>query len=125
MGQPNCIPALLRLSRGSPEAREATVFWTGAITSLLLIGWAAGGLLFGWLGDRLGRKRALFVTIVVYAVGTALLAESVPENRRVEGRTRLARNRRTTRALRCSSPPGWQVSSCTRPLRSASSSPAC
>jgi len=112
---PNCIPVLLHLARGSGEAREAVVFWTGALTSLLLIGWAVGGLLFGWLADRLGRKRALFVTILVYAIGTALcalaaniwqlvcfrliaslgiggewaigatlIAESVPESRRVE-----------------------------------------
>src|SRR6185437_10625254 len=103
---PNCIPVLLHLARGSSEAREAVVFWTGALTSLLLIGWVA---------DRLGRKRALFVTILMYALGTALcalavniwqlvcfrliaslgiggewaigatlIAESVPESRRVE-----------------------------------------
>jgi MFS family permease len=145
---PNCIPVLLHLARGSSEAREAVVFWTGALTSLLLIGWAVGGLLFGWLADRLGRKRALFVTILAYALGTALcalsaniwqlvcfrltaslgiggewaigatlIAESVPESRRVEGRSLFARNRRTTRALRWSSPPGWPASSCTPPRR--------
>ncbi len=112
---PNCIPALLGLPHGSAEARAATVFWTGAMTSILLIGWAIGGVLFGWVADRVGRKRALFTTIALYAVGTALcaistsmwqlvlfrsvaslgiggewgigaalIAESVPERRRVE-----------------------------------------
>ena len=71
---PNCVPVLLHLPLGSPQAREATVFWTGTITSLLLVGWAAGGVLFGWVGDRIGRKRALFATILIYAVGTALCA---------------------------------------------------
>lgn len=71
---PNCVPVLLHLPLGSPEAREATVFWTGAITSLLLVGWALGGVLFGWIGDTIGRKRALFATIAIYAVGTALCA---------------------------------------------------
>jgi MFS family permease len=71
---PNCVPVLLRLPLGSPAAREATVFWTGAITSILLIGWAAGGVLFGWVADRIGRKRALFATITMYAAGTALCA---------------------------------------------------
>jgi MFS family permease len=71
---PNCVPVLLRLPLGSAEAREATVFWTGAITSLLLVGWALGGVLFGWIGDAIGRKRALFATIAIYAVGTALCA---------------------------------------------------
>jgi MFS family permease len=112
---PNCVPVLLHIPLGSPEARQATVFWTGAITSILLVGWAAGGVLFGWVADRIGRKRALFITITIYAVGTALcafatsiwaliifraiaslgiggewgigaalVAEAVPENRRVE-----------------------------------------
>jgi len=71
---PNCVPVLLHLPLGSAAAREATVFWTGSITSILLVSWAAGGVLFGWLGDRIGRKRALFVTIAIYAVGTALCA---------------------------------------------------
>ncbi len=73
---PNCVPVLLRLPLGSAEAREATVFWTGTITSVLLVGWAAGGVLFGWVADRIGRKRALFATIAIYAVGTALCALS-------------------------------------------------
>jgi MFS family permease len=71
---PNCVPVLLHLPLGSAAAREATVFWTGAITSILLVSWAAGGVLFGWVGDRIGRQRALFVTIAIYAVGTALCA---------------------------------------------------
>ena len=71
---PNCVPVLLHLPLGTPEAREATVFWTGAITSLLLVGWALGGVLFGWIGDAIGRRRALFATIAIYAVGTALCA---------------------------------------------------
>ena len=112
---PDCIPQLLGLTPGSAAARAAVLYWTGAITSILLIGWAAGGVLFGWLADRIGRKRTLFVTIALYAVGTAactlvgniwellvcralaslgiggewgigatLVAEAVPENRRVE-----------------------------------------
>lgn len=71
---PDCIPALLKLEPGSPAARQATVFWTGAVTSILLIGWALGGVLFGWIADRIGRKRALFATISLYAAGTALCA---------------------------------------------------
>ncbi len=112
---PSCIPALLGLPRGSAAANSAVGFWIGAITSVLLIAWAAGGLAFGWLADRIGRRRALFGTIVLYACGTglcafvtslpqlilcrtlaalgiggewgigaALIAETVPEGRRVE-----------------------------------------
>jgi MFS family permease len=71
---PNAVPTLLHIPLGTPEARQATVFWTGVLTSILLIGWAAGGLAFGWFADRYGRKRALFVTIALYACGTALCA---------------------------------------------------
>src|SRR5678815_2659551 len=44
---PNCIPALLGVPLGSAEARALTPYWNGILTSILLIGWAAGGVLFG------------------------------------------------------------------------------
>ncbi len=44
--------------------------WTGIITACFLVGAALGGLLFGWLGDRLGRVRAMAASIVVYSVFT-------------------------------------------------------
>ena len=71
---PNCIPTLLHLAVGSPEAKAATLFWTGLLTSLLLLGWATGGILFGFLCDRMGRLRTLMLTMVLYAVGTAACA---------------------------------------------------
>jgi MFS family permease len=71
---PNCVPVLLGLPLGTPAAHSATVFWTGLITSILLVGWAAGGVLFGWVADRIGRKPALFATVALYAAGTALCA---------------------------------------------------
>lgn len=70
----NCVPTLLGLPIGSPEAKSATLFWTGVLTSLLLLGWATGGILFGWLCDRIGRLRTLMVTMLVYAFGTAACA---------------------------------------------------
>lgn len=71
---PNAIPTLLGLTIGSPEARSATLYWTGLITALFLIGWAVGGVLFGPISDRYGRKRVLLITMVLYAVGTGLCA---------------------------------------------------
>jgi MFS family permease len=71
---PNAVPTLLGLPLGSPETRSATVFWTGLLNALLLVGWAVGGVIFGWFADRRGRQRALLVTILVYALGTALCA---------------------------------------------------
>jgi MFS family permease len=71
---PNCVPTLLGLPIGSPEARQATLYWTGVMTSVLLLGWAAGGVLFGWVCDRIGRTRTLLLTMTLYAVGTAACA---------------------------------------------------
>ncbi len=71
---PNCVPTLLGLPIGSPAAKSATLLWTGILTALLLLGWAAGGIIFGQVADRLGRTRTLMVTMLMYAVGTAACA---------------------------------------------------
>ena len=71
---PNCIPTLLGLTIGSPAAKKATLFWGGTLTSLLLVGWAVGGILFGMIADRIGRTRTLLVTMLLYAFGTAACA---------------------------------------------------
>jgi MFS family permease len=71
---PNCVPALLGLEIGTPAAKQATLYWTGLLTSLLLLGWAAGGVLFGTVCDRIGRTRTLLLTMLMYALGTAACA---------------------------------------------------
>lgn len=71
---PNCVPTLLGLEIGSPEARKATLMWTGILTSVLLLGWAVGGVVFGLVCDRIGRKRTLLLTMAMYAIGTAACA---------------------------------------------------
>jgi len=112
---PNAVPTLLGLTIGSPEAQRATLYWTGLLTSILLVGWAIGGVLFGVVCDRIGRTRTLVITMLMYAFGTAacafapsmgwliacraiaslgiggewaagatMVAETVPEHRRVE-----------------------------------------
>lgn len=71
---PNAVPTLLGLEIGSPEAKQATLYWTGVLTSILLLGWAAGGVMFGWVCDRIGRTRTLLLTMLLYAFGTAACA---------------------------------------------------
>src|SRR5215510_14014164 len=71
---PNCVPTLLGLKIGSPEALAATLKYGGYITALLLVGWALGGIIFGRICDRVGRTRTLLLTMAMYAVGTALCA---------------------------------------------------
>jgi MFS family permease len=71
---PNAVPTLLGLPLGSAEARSATLFWTGLLTALFLLGWAAGGVIFGPISDRFGRRRTLMLTMLMYAVGTGASA---------------------------------------------------
>ena len=71
---PNCVPTLLGLPIGSPAAGAATFKWTGILTSILLIGWGAGGIIFGHVADRIGRTRTLMLTMLLYALGTAACA---------------------------------------------------
>ena len=71
---PNCVPTLLGLTIGSLEAKAATLRWTGLLTSVLLVGWAIGGIVFGRLTDRIGRTRTLMLTMSSSAVGTAACA---------------------------------------------------
>jgi MFS family permease len=70
----NCIPTLLHLPLGSEAAALATKQWVAGMASVLLVGWAVGGVFFGWLADKIGRSRTLLITIVLYSVGTALCA---------------------------------------------------
>ncbi|HEX2861841.1 MAG TPA: MFS transporter [Lacunisphaera sp.] len=46
--------------------------WMGWITAVFLLGAAAGGLVFGWLGDKIGRVRAMSASILVYSAFTGL-----------------------------------------------------
>ncbi len=71
---PNAIPTLLDIPIGGEAAKQALPYWTGILNSLLLLGWAAGGVIFGPICDRFGRKRVLMLTMLLYAVGTASCA---------------------------------------------------
>ena len=44
---------------------------SGAMMSATLISAAAGGLFFGWFADRLGRTRALNLSLLIYSISTA------------------------------------------------------
>jgi MFS family permease len=46
--------------------------WQGVITAFFLIGAATGGVLFGWLGDRIGRVRSMMLSVLTYALVSAL-----------------------------------------------------
>ena len=71
---PNCIPTLLGIPLGTDAAKAATLKWNGILNSLLLIGWAIGGIAFGKIADRLGRTKTLLLTMLLYSLGTAACA---------------------------------------------------
>jgi MFS family permease len=48
----------------------------GIITTVTLAGSVVGGVLFGWLGDRIGRKNSLLWTLGLFSVGAILSAFS-------------------------------------------------
>ncbi len=48
----------------------------GLASSFYLAGAVVGALLFGWLTDRLGRKKLFFITLALYLVATAATAFS-------------------------------------------------
>ncbi|MGA8932412.1 MAG: MFS transporter, partial [Pseudolabrys sp.] len=48
----------------------------GVASSAYLAGAVLGALFFGWLTDRLGRKKLFFITLSVYLVATAATAAS-------------------------------------------------
>jgi MFS family permease len=51
---------------------DAISFWFALATASFLVGAATGGVLFGWLGDRLGRVRAMSLSILTYALCSGL-----------------------------------------------------
>src|SRR6185369_13358486 len=53
-------------------AEEQIARWFGVIMAGFLIGAASGGVLFGWLGDRIGRVRAMTLSVLTYALFTGL-----------------------------------------------------
>src|SRR5436190_8172256 len=64
-------PALQEMQAAAGVLDEQFVqMWMGKITALFLLGAAAGGLAFGWLGDKMGRVRAMSLSILCYSIFT-------------------------------------------------------
>lgn len=58
------------------SAPDLVKTWGGNATAIFVAGWATGGLIFGAIGDRIGRARTLTVTVLLYSVFTGLSAFS-------------------------------------------------
>lgn len=57
------------LPQSSPDTHK---MWITVVNAAFLVGAATGGVLFGWLGDRIGRVRAMALSVVTYALFTGL-----------------------------------------------------
>src|ERR1035437_9082109 len=68
--QPALHELLAGTAAGDEVSAESIAWYGGIIFAIFLVGWAAGGLLFGVLADRIGRTRTLIFTILIYAVFT-------------------------------------------------------
>jgi MFS family permease len=53
----------------------ALIGWAGTI---YLVGQVAGALVFGWLSDRLGRRKLFFLTLLIYLGGTLVAGLTPP-----------------------------------------------
>ena len=69
------VPAMRQLLQTEDSAVIAK--YSGIATSLFLLGWATGGLVFGVMGDRIGRAKTMMLTILVYSFFTGFSAFSV------------------------------------------------
>lgn len=59
------------------EVSKAQVdLWEGVWTAGFLVGMSTGGVVFGWLGDRIGRVRAMTLSVFAYSVFSGLCAFS-------------------------------------------------
>ena len=50
--------------------------WYGVIMACFLVGAATGGVVFGWLGDKIGRVRAMTVSVLLYSLCSGFSAAS-------------------------------------------------
>ncbi|HEY5227454.1 MAG TPA: MFS transporter, partial [Opitutaceae bacterium] len=69
-------PLVIHLLGAASSADPRVKQRSACIQAAFLAGWALGGAFFGRLGDRIGRSRALSLTILTYALCTGLCAAS-------------------------------------------------
>jgi MFS family permease len=67
------VPAIRDLLGGARYVSDGEVAkQAGIATMVFMIGWGLGGVLFGVLGDRLGRAKTMMLTILCYTLFTGL-----------------------------------------------------
>ena len=66
------LPFVAQLLGNLPTTDPSVGKHAAIIQGSFLLGWALGGAFFGRIGDKLGRSRALSLTVLTYAVFTGL-----------------------------------------------------
>src|SRR5262245_24716454 len=78
LARPAAMQDLLKhLASDEKAFQTATATFGDIATSVFIAGWATGGLIFGMLGDRIGRAKTMLITILIYSACTGLSALSV------------------------------------------------
>ncbi len=72
LARDNAIKALSVAGTSGPELKSLS----GWAQSIFVAGWALGGLIFGSVGDRIGRAKTLSITVLIYSLCTGLSAFS-------------------------------------------------
>jgi SHS family sialic acid transporter-like MFS transporter len=68
-------PAMMELM--GPDAMANFGTWMSIIIAMFLVGAALGGVAFGWLGDRIGRTRAMVYSVLAYSLFSGMCAFAV------------------------------------------------
>lgn len=68
-------PSMIELM-GPGASAETVRFYSRVVLAVMLVGWAAGGIIFGTLADYIGRAKALAATVLIYSLFTGLSALS-------------------------------------------------
>jgi MFS family permease len=71
------VAELLHTKVGDPKTAGLVAEYRGYATTIFILGWATGGLIFGIMGDRVGRAKTMILTILLYSMFTGLSALSV------------------------------------------------
>lgn len=62
------LSEILHVATDHPDVRR----WGDIFLGIFLVGGTLGGILFGWLGDRWGRKPTMVLTILFYSIFSGL-----------------------------------------------------
>jgi MFS family permease len=66
----------LRELLGSGAAQSEVDLWYKIALACFLVGAATGGVVFGWLGDKIGRVRAMTISVFLYSLSSGFSAAS-------------------------------------------------